>query len=445
MEPIISIENVDHFYGVGHLRRQVLYDVSATIQPGEIVILTGPSGSGKTTLLTLAGALRSVGHGSVRVLGQELNGASAEVLFHIRENIGFIFQAHNLLDALTARQNVQMSLGLDPTVSPAEALKKATYMLHAVGLGDKADHNPGQLSGGQRQRVAVARALVRRPRIVLADEPTASLDKAAGREVVDLLHQLAKMQGCAILLVTHDNRILDVADRVLTLEDGRLSSLTAGLEANTGHLLTAFAELKAEGEVAAHVADLSDRKFLETMDQMGSELQQFLQVEDLARGQTAEALFEQLFKAMTHKITQVLQAERGTVFLVDRQAQILRPMIAHGNGDAGFSVEIPLTSGIVGRAAILNEVINVADAYNHPDFDRTIDEKTGFRTRTILCTPIRSRQRKVLGVAELLNKQGADAFTEQDEQRFRSFGEPLGMIVEALLRLRAKRSDAVSS
>ena len=436
MEPIIRVENVDHYYGSGHLRRQVLYGVSAAIQPGEIVILTGPSGSGKTTLLTLAGALRSVEFGSLSVLGQELNGASAEALFRTRENIGFIFQAHNLLDALTARQNVQMALGLDPTISPEEGRKKASFLLHAVGLGDKADLYPGQLSGGQRQRVAVARALVRRPKIILADEPTASLDKAAGREVVDLLHQLAKLQGCAILLVTHDNRILDVADRVLTLEDGRLSSQAAGLEANTGHLLSALAELPGEQEVLSHIESLSDRKFLAAMEQMGSELQQFLQVEKLARGQNADTLLQLMFEAVTRKIAQVLEAERATVFLVDRSRQVLRPMLVHGGGNRELRWEMPLTSGLAGRAATLNEVVNVAEAREHPEFDRAMDEKTGLQTRHALCAPLHSRERKVMGVAELLNKRDGEGFTEQDEQRLRSFAEPLSMIMEGWLRRR---------
>jgi putative ABC transport system ATP-binding protein len=426
MEPVISFEKVNHFYGVGHLRRQVLYEVSDTVQPGEIVILTGPSGSGKTTMLTLAGALRTLEHGSVRVLGRELNGASTDVRFQIRESIGFIFQAHNLLDALTARQNVQMSLGLDGTISPAEGKRKATYMLHAVGLGDKGDHYPSELSGGQRQRVAVARALVRRPTIILADEPTASLDKAAGREVVDLLHQLAKLQGCAILLVTHDHRILDVADRVVTLEDGRLSSSAADPQANAVHLLASLMELKTKEEVLAHVANLSERQFLQAMEQLTAELQQFLPAKDPVR----RSLLEQVFSAVTLKIAQVLQAERGTVFVADAEAQFLRPLIAHG--DTEFTEQVPFTSGLIGRAAVLNEVVNVSDAYNHPDFDSSVDLKTGFRTRNVLCAPLRSRRRKVLGVAELLNKQGADGFTEQDEQRLRSFSEPLSIIVEGL-------------
>lgn len=224
MEPVISLRHVNHWFGQGHLRQQILHDATTEIRPGEIVILTGPSGSGKTTLLTLAGALRTVQDGSVRTLGQELRGASQESLARVRHGIGFIFQAHNLLNALTARQNVQSSLAIDRGVAVAEAARRAEEMLAAVGLGAHVDRLPQQLSGGQKQRVAIARALVRCPRVVFADEPTAALDRVTGREVVDLLHDLAKRQGTAILLVTHDHRILDVADRVLALEDGHIVS-----------------------------------------------------------------------------------------------------------------------------------------------------------------------------------------------------------------------------
>ena len=162
MDPVIQIRNLNHYYGTGALRKQVLFDITTNIYPGEIVILTGPSGSGKTTLLTLCGALRSIEDGSVTVLGQELNGASPGDLVKVRQNIGFIFQAHNLIDALTALQNVQMSLGLD-NLKADEAIRRSREMLTQVGLEHRIDYTPDRLSGGQKQRVAIARALVRRP------------------------------------------------------------------------------------------------------------------------------------------------------------------------------------------------------------------------------------------------------------------------------------------
>jgi putative ABC transport system ATP-binding protein len=220
--PVVAIEHLEHAYGTGDLYKQILFDINLTIRAGEIVILTGPSGSGKTTLLTLIGCLRSVQKGSLRVLGQELNGASKRLQTQLRRQIGYIFQAHNLLEFLTARQNVQMALELHPHIRPQEAKKLAESMLAAVGLGEKGNSYPHDLSGGQKQRVAIARALASHPRLVLADEPTAALDGKTGREVVDLMQRLAKEQGAAILLVTHDHRILDIADRIVHLEDGCL-------------------------------------------------------------------------------------------------------------------------------------------------------------------------------------------------------------------------------
>jgi putative ABC transport system ATP-binding protein len=222
--PVIAIENVNHYYGSGRLRKQVLFNINATIQPGEIVIMTGPSGSGKTTLLTLIGALRSTQEGSMKVLGQELRQAPTRQLVELRRNIGYIFQAHNLLNSLTARQNVQMSVELHDHLSAAEARERSESMLASVGLGDWIDYYPHELSGGQKQRVAIARALASHPKIVLADEPTAALDKKSGRDVVEIMQRLAQQQGSAILLVTHDNRILDIADRIIHMEDGQLSS-----------------------------------------------------------------------------------------------------------------------------------------------------------------------------------------------------------------------------
>lgn len=222
-EPVIAIKNLNHFYGKGSLRKQILFDINLDIYPGEIVIMTGPSGSGKTTLLSLIGGLRSVQEGSLKFLGEELIGVSQNKLVQMRRNIGYIFQAHNLLGFLTAKQNVQMAVELNDNISQAEAMAKSKAMLGSVGLEERVDYYPDNLSGGQKQRIAIARALVNRPPLVLADEPTAALDKQSGRDVVEIMQSLAKNQGTTILLVTHDNRILDIADRIVEMEDGLLT------------------------------------------------------------------------------------------------------------------------------------------------------------------------------------------------------------------------------
>ena len=227
----IELRDIGYAYGTGELARPVLRDVDLSVGPGEIVLLTGPSGSGKTTLLTLIGALRAVQTGSTVVLGQQLAGASEGQRVALRRSIGFIFQQHNLLGFLTARQNVAMALELDPATREAERLARAGAMLEAVGVGDRADAPPSNLSGGQRQRVAVARALAGKPGLILADEPTAALDKRSGGEVARLLRDLAKRQGVPILMVTHDPRILDIADRVVAMEDGRIAAAEAGAAA----------------------------------------------------------------------------------------------------------------------------------------------------------------------------------------------------------------------
>jgi putative ABC transport system ATP-binding protein len=222
--PVISASHLNHYFGQGDLRKQVLFDVRLDIYSGEIVIMTGPSGSGKTTLLTLMGGLRSAHEGSLKILGEEICDASKHQLAQLRLNIGYIFQAHNLMTFLTAKENVRMSLELHDRYLEQDMDAIAVSMLEQVGLADRVDYYPESLSGGQKQRVAIARALISRPKIVLADEPTAALDKKSGRDVVEIMQKLAKDQGCTILLVTHDNRILDIADRIVYMEDGRLVS-----------------------------------------------------------------------------------------------------------------------------------------------------------------------------------------------------------------------------
>ena len=204
------------------MRRKVLQSISMKISPGEVVLLTGPSGCGKTTLLTLIGALRTVQKGDLFVLGQQLFMSKRKTRQRIRRQIGMIFQGHNLLRCLTAEQNVQMGADLLEGLSYRARRDKAREWLRAVGLSDEMHKLPHDLSGGQKQRVAIARALAAHPKLLLADEPTAALDSATGREIVNLLKKLSVENSCAVLMVTHDQRILDVADRLLEMEDGKL-------------------------------------------------------------------------------------------------------------------------------------------------------------------------------------------------------------------------------
>ena len=195
MEPIVTARHLQFAFGEGAARRAVLRDVNFEIRPGEIVILTGPSGSGKTTLLTLVGALRAMQSGSLHVLGRDLAGASEEVRRAVRREAGYIFQMHNLLPFLNARENVAMAFGEESTVPRPERLRRADAVLDQVGLGARRQDRPSSLSGGQKQRVAIARALVHEPKLMLADEPTASLDKQSGQEAVHLLRDMARRLG----------------------------------------------------------------------------------------------------------------------------------------------------------------------------------------------------------------------------------------------------------
>ncbi|WP_084327527.1 ATP-binding cassette domain-containing protein [Salinarimonas rosea] len=225
VSPVV-VAGLDHWFGAGEARKQALFDVSLVLDPGTLTILMGPSGSGKTTLLTLMGCLREVQAGSVRLLGTELAGAPEPVRVGLRRRLGFIFQAHNLHASLTARQNVAMGLAVHGRGDPALQTRAVEHLLRLLGLGERLDYLPDNLSGGQKQRVAVARALVSNPALVFADEPTAALDKESGHTVVAMLRALGRERGTTTVMVTHDNRILDLADRIVTLEDGRIVSDT---------------------------------------------------------------------------------------------------------------------------------------------------------------------------------------------------------------------------
>jgi putative ABC transport system ATP-binding protein len=221
IDPIV-VTGLDHAFGAGEARKQVLFGIDLTVARGSLTVLMGPSGSGKTTLISLMGCLRAVQAGSVRLLGTELKGAPHGTLEALRRRVGFIFQAHNLHDSLTARENVLMALQVHGRGDPDRHQIAVEHALSLVGLADRVDYLPARLSGGQKQRVAVARALVANPEIVFADEPTAALDKASSHTVVQLLRALGQARGTTTVMVTHDPRILDLADRVVALQDGAL-------------------------------------------------------------------------------------------------------------------------------------------------------------------------------------------------------------------------------
>jgi putative ABC transport system ATP-binding protein len=248
-EPVIEADALGFAFGTGEGRTPVLHDVGLDIDKGEIVILTGPSGSGKTTLLTLIGALRRIQEGSLSVLGRDLQEISRRGQVELRQEIGFIFQLHNLFSSLTALENVRMAAILRPGLQdPPEA--RCRELLGALGLGDRLRHLPARLSGGQRQRVAIARALVNRPRLVLADEPTASLDYESSGRVVELLRERASgPDKTTILIVTHDQRLLDRADRIIHMVDGCVvSNVVTGRVEQIVQTLMKVPELKGLSE-----------------------------------------------------------------------------------------------------------------------------------------------------------------------------------------------------
>ena len=223
--PLISVEHLDHTFSEAGLAKQVLFDINLQVYPGEVLILTGPSGSGKTTLLTMLGGLRAAQSGRLCILGAELLQADRATLTRLRRQVGFIFQAHNLLPYLSALENVRVGLEVHPNwlERGREAMDRcAAAMLERMGLAERASYYPEKLSGGQKQRVAIARALAPAPQLLLADEPTAALDRESGRGAVELFRQLADEQRAAIVMVTHDNKVLDIADRIVNLEEGRL-------------------------------------------------------------------------------------------------------------------------------------------------------------------------------------------------------------------------------
>jgi len=226
MQSAIAVRKLMKKYEEGATGTLALRGIDLDVHPGELLMLMGPSGSGKTTLLSIMGCILTATYGSVRVAGREVVGLSEKQLPALRlEHIGFVFQGFNLFPTLTAGENVELMLDLKG-VSAAQARKRAQELLEQVGLGEKYRGFPSDLSGGQKQRVAIARALAGDPGIILADEPTAALDSHTGRNVMEMMSELAHRRGRAVVIVTHDSRVLHFADRIVRIEDGAIATNT---------------------------------------------------------------------------------------------------------------------------------------------------------------------------------------------------------------------------
>lgn len=305
-------------------------------------------------------------------------------------------------------------------------------MLEAVGLAERLHHKPEQLSGGQRQRVAIARALVAEPSIVMADEPTASLDKQSGREVVDRMKVLAKEHGTTILLVTHDNRILDIADRIVHLEDGRLSTFTDAVLANNQHMMKMLAANRQKQPLGEMVDGLSESQFEDLLRELTEESQRFLEATALSSNVAFRSMLEQGLFAFTRKLGSLLDAERASLFLVEGSFMVLK--VADNLEELG-EIRFPVGTGIAGAVAQSGKPIRIDDAYTDARFNREVDRQTGFRTRSILCLPIKNREGQVFAVAQLLNRRDGQPFDARDEERFATFIQSIGVIFETQLGL----------
>lgn len=222
MQEVISVRDVTKVYGEGPAQVPALHGVDLQVKRGEVVLLMGPSGSGKTTLLSIMGCILGATSGSVKISGREVTQLSEKELPQIRlQHIGFVFQGFNLFPTLTVGENVELSLDLKG-VRGEKARSEARRLLEQVGLAEKYDTFPSDISGGQKQRVAIARALAGSPDLILADEPTAALDSQTGRNVMLMMRELAHKHERAVVVVTHDSRVLEFGDRIVRMEDGRI-------------------------------------------------------------------------------------------------------------------------------------------------------------------------------------------------------------------------------
>lgn len=448
-DAVICIRNLNYYFGRGDIRKQILFDINLDLYKGQTVVLTGPSGSGKTTLLTLMGALRSAREGSLKVLDRELVGLSELELVEVRRNIGFIFQAHNLFNSLTAVQNVELAVELGDRRKRGNRKYKqkkreiAVEILTKLGLGHRVDYKPNALSGGQKQRVSVARALVNQPSLILADEPTAALDRSSSLEVLSMMQNLVKERGGTLLLVTHDSRVLELADTVISLDDGRLSQAKGELLRSISSLVSSILEMDTS-EIDKTVRPLSLEQFSKFLDKLNNEFSQLLNTMNLLESHSLGGKLELIIQTLSVKIAQILNAQQVTFFVVDRENQKLWSKNARGKGGELISIEIPIDAGIAGSVATTKESVNIPDPYNDPRFNPQIDRDTGFLTRNLICLPMLNEQNEVFAVVQVLNKKGELPFDREDEERFFDLTQSLGLVLQSSI-LYAKQGHSLIS
>ena len=258
-ETLLDAQDLSKIFGSGHTAVRAVDNISLTIKPGELVLIMGPSGSGKTTLLSMLGGLLRPSQGRILIDGVDITTLNESSLPDIRaRKIGFIFQSFNLMDALNVEENILFPSALVPE-QKGSARKRADQLIELLGLTHRRHALPSTLSGGEKQRVAIARALINSPPLILADEPTGNLDSQSGQDVMMILHDIARDKGCAVILVTHDPRVEEVADRILWLEDGALRDRRAEKHS---WVHCPVCNMRVDEWTATLSADYQDRRFV---------------------------------------------------------------------------------------------------------------------------------------------------------------------------------------
>jgi putative ABC transport system ATP-binding protein len=424
----ISVKNLDFSFGSGDLKKQILFDISTDIKAGEIVIVTGPSGSGKTTLLTIVSALRTVNTGSVQILGKELSGAKSKALEQVRKNIGFIFQQHNLIGALTALQNVVLGIRISGKFKGSQIEQRAIEYLHIVGLGDRIHYHPEQLSGGQRQRVAIARAMAAEPKILMADEPTASLDKQSGRDVVDRMKSLAKEQGSTILLVTHDNRILDVADRIIYLEDGHIASFNEAVIDNSQHMMKVVADTPSERPNNQNESDFDSQYF---MVELSLQSQRILALKSKINPVAFKGVLTNALTDFTAQAAEKFNTHGFPLYIATEDAWNASPL---GDASGQHIATYPNQGGLVNAVRDLNKSILVCNSLLDKRIDPIIDKQFE-DAQMIMAVPLKRRTGEIFAVVECRRLMDKPVFTERDLKLFELFCTSITGLLDAYTKL----------